>query len=216
MSNVIDLTGKKFNYLTVMYATGHIEGKKGYFWHCKCDCGNEVDVLGESLKSGNTTACGCRKSVGWGNSYKHGMSGTRIYRIWMAMKRRCLNKNDDYYYNYGGRGITICNEWLGDNGFQNFYKWSKENGYTDELTIDRINNDGDYEPSNCRWATRFEQMKNTRNTRRFEYNGKLYTAKELEGFYGVTSTVIYQRIVSHGWNIEDAIKIPVRGGKNVS
>lgn len=103
-------------------------------WNCLCDCGNTVVVDSNSLKSGNTTACGCRKSEGWGNSLTHGKSNTRIYRIWQAMKSRCYYEKNKYYKNYGGRGITVCDEWKHD--FQAFYDWGMANGYQDDLTVD--------------------------------------------------------------------------------
>lgn len=214
MSNIDDITGNKYNYLTVLYATGRIEGKRGFFWHCKCDCGNEIDVLGASLKSGNTTACGCRQKIGWKNGYKHGLTHTRLHSIWNGMKQRCFSKNNDYYYNYGGRGITMCDEWKND--FKAFYNWSIKNGYSDNLTIDRIDNDGNYEPSNCRWITRTEQMRNTRRSRKFSYKGEMKTASELSEICGIPSVIIYHRIAILNWNIEDAMSKPVKKYKRSS
>ena len=157
-----DLTGQKFNYLTVIefYPTEKGESR----WRCKCDCGNEAIVIGKHLISGHTKSCGCyvvKKSTE--KATKHGQCGTRLYRIWGCMKGRCYYECSKYYYNYGGRGIKICDEWL--NSFQAFYDWAVANGYKDDLSIDRIDNNGNYEPSNCRWATREEQNANKRGTR---------------------------------------------------
>lgn len=135
-------------------------------WKCKCDCGNEHVVSGGNLKSGDVKSCGCLAHEvctqrGY-DSAKHGMTHTHIYCVWGLMKRRCYSKNNDNYDSYGGRGIRVCDEWLGPDGFINFYNWSIQNGYRDDLQIDRINNDGDYTPENCRWTTNKVNMRNRR------------------------------------------------------
>lgn len=156
-TKLIDLTGQKFGRLTVVERHGVKDGHAA--WLCKCDCGNTTVVNGRNLRNGRTTSCGCyHKEILINRSKTHGMSKTRLYRIWHNMKNRCFYTKDKHFNDYGGRGITVCDEWKND--FESFKKWSLSNGYSDELTIDRINNDGNYEPSNCRWVTMKEQCKN--------------------------------------------------------
>lgn len=205
-----DITGQKFNHLTVVSYAGQSNGRT--MWNCLCDCGNTVVVDSNSLKSGNTTACGCRKSEGWRNSLTHGKSHTRLYRIWRSMKQRCYNVKNEYYMNYGGRGITICAEWLND--FQAFYDWSMAHGYQDDLTIDRKNNDKGYSPENCQWVTRTAQMNNTRINKIIEYKGRKQTMAEWAKELNYPYRILYSRINTYRWSVEKAFETPIqkRGG----
>lgn len=137
------------------------------YYRCKCVCGKEIIARFSELKSGHTSSCGCKRNENF-TRYSHGKSFTNIYRRWIGIKGRCFNPKNSRYKDYGGRGITVCDEWLDKKqGFVNFYKWAMANGFSEELTIDRINVDGNYEPNNCRWITKKEQNWNT--TRNLKY-----------------------------------------------
>lgn len=154
-----DLTGQKFGRLTVLQRAETIN--KRTRWLCRCDCGEEVIVEAYNLTKGHTQSCGClQKEATAKASTTHGMRNSRLYRIWNCMHTRCYRKSYHAYKHYGGRGIAICDEWLHD--FQAFYDWAMENGYKDNLTIDRIDSNGNYSPSNCRWTTMAIQNKNKR------------------------------------------------------
>lgn len=166
MGNKLELLGKKFGRLTVIQEYGKDKNGK-VLWECQCDCGNKTVSLGSNLVRGKSLSCGCLKNeLTSKRMKKHGMRSTKIYKKWQGMKRRCYEKENRQYKNYGGRGIIICDEWLGEHGFENFYSWAMRNGYRDGLSIERKNVNGDYCPENCCWIPLPEQSRNKTNTKR--------------------------------------------------
>lgn len=201
MGKFIDLVGQKFGKLTVI-ARAENKGK-ATLWLCECDCGNKITVRPYDLKTGKTKSCGCYSSIFISLSkIKHGKSGTRIYNIYGKIKQRCLNVKDPKYYCYGGRGISICDEWKND--FKAFYDWAISNGYADNLTIDRIDVNGNYEPFNCRWVTLKEQANNKQNTLFVNYQGKTHTLLEWSKILNIKYDTLHGRLKDYGWNTERA------------
>lgn len=159
MPPLIDLTGQRFGRLVVIKREPTVN--RHTIWLCECDCGKFVSVDAGNLRSNHTTSCGCFQREATSQSNRtHGKGHTRIWRIWECMKTRCYRKSYHAFRHYGGRGITICPEWKND--FQAFYDWAMANGYQDDLSIDRIDNDKGYSPDNCRWVTMAEQNNNKR------------------------------------------------------
>ena len=153
-------------------------------WLCKCDCGNELIVNGYALRSGHTQSCGClQKEKAKKNKFIHGFAKTKLYKRWFQIKERCENPNNPSYKHYGGRNIKLCEEW---HDFLIFQKWALNNGYQEKLTIERINVNGNYEPSNCIFATRLTQNRNT--TRTYNING--YTAAEIARIFNLSRSTV--------------------------
>lgn len=203
----IDLTGQRFGRLTVI-CRADIKSKE-IKWICKCDCGNEHITKGIYLRTGETKSCGCiAKEAIIKRNYKHGKRHTRLYSIWRDMIRRCESKTRYAHEHYYDKGIRLCDEWRND--FNSFYDWALNNGYTDELTIDRIDVNGNYEPNNCRWVTMKVQCNNRSNNRRISYNGAIHTLSEWEDITGIKSSTIRERIYKYGWSIEDALTLPTK------
>lgn len=211
MSKIIDLTDKRFGRLTVISFAGQ---DKHHFahWLCRCDCGNEKVISGSALRSGVTVSCGCyRLEQANKANTRHNLSHTRIYTEWRHMKDRCLNKNHKAYSYYGGRGISVCPEWINDVSV--FADWAYSNGYKEGLTLDRIDPNGNYEPNNCRWISQAEQMANTRRCRVYEINCEKHTLSEWCKIYNVPYERTRTRL-NQGWNIEKALTTPSLLGRN--
>lgn len=182
-----------------------------HYWLFRCECGNETIQVIRAVSSGKIKSCGCYHKIestirAREQFTKHDLSKTRVYHIWKYMKSRCLNPNTKAYRLYGERGITVCDEW--ENDFQPFYDWALSHGYSDILTIDRINNDGNYEPSNCRWATMKEQCNNTRLTHHYYFNGEVKTLSEWAATLDLPRKTINDRLKS-GWTIDRALTQPI-------
>lgn len=205
-----DIIGKKFGRLTALRFS-HTKNYKQY-WIFKCDCGNEHITQLSHVKRGKIKSCGCYLKEHRRQFVKtHGLSKTRIYKTWKSMKHRVLNKKDKRYHDYGGRGILICDEWK--NNFLSFYNWAMKNGYKDNLTIDRIDVNGNYEPSNCRWATPLIQANNQRRNHYITYNGKTQSMSDWARELGISYTVLRARINSYFWSIEKSLTTPVSKSK---
>ena len=175
---------------------------------CRCDCGNEIICRLPNLKSGTTKSCGCyRKFVSSNRRDCHHLQNTRIYRIWCGMKRRCYNKHNEHFDRYGGRGIIVCDEWKTD--FMNFYDWAMSNGYDDKLSIDRINNEGNYEPSNCRWANQKQQIVNSTAAIKCSLGGNIVSLSDIANILGVSFKRI-RRIVymlNNGYDMSELLSL---------
>lgn len=176
-------------------------------WRCKCECGNEIIAIGYRIRSGRIKSCGCMRAV---PTYRHGdgYKRPRLYNIWCGMKSRCYCKNAKYYKDYGAKGIVVCDEWKND--YSKFKEWALSHGYSDELTIDRIDNAKNYEPSNCRWATMKEQENNSSHNVVIEYNGEKMTLHQWSEKLNVNYDTLRARLCKRGWSIERAFTTPVR------
>lgn len=205
MRKRIDIKGKRFGKLVAIKDTGVSKNQKAV-WECVCDCGKIVFVAQDKLKSGHTTSCGCKKRNGVAHK-THGMTCTRLYRIWKSMKKRTTNPHSSQYRDYGGRGIEICEEWK--NSFEQFRDWSMENGYRSNLTIDRIDNNKGYSPNNCRYVTMKTQANNTRRNRFIRYGGEERTVSEWAEKTGIKRSTLESRL-KRGWSTEKALTTPVQ------
>ena len=212
MGRIIDLTGRRFGRLAVSRFHGRADdSRRRFLWECKCDCGVIVAVRGDNLLSGNTLSCGCLQVERTSSSNTtHGETKdyktSRIYYIWAGMKQRCLDEKTPNYKNYGARGIKICAEWM---DFLTFRGWALANGYAHDLTIERKDFNGNYEPDNCTWIPGLEQNKNKRNVPIYSFMGETGTLPDLAKLFGMSDATLRLRI-SKGQSIEAAITTPVR------
>lgn len=208
-SRVKDLTGQVFGRLTVASLSNNKATNRGAMWFCRCACGSEIEVRADSLIDNNTRSCGCLQKEIAGeigkNSATHGASHTVEFYIWGGMLGRCTNPNDPAYCNYGARGISVCNRWL--HSFENFLA---DMGYrpSPDYSIDRIDNNGNYEPGNCRWATRNEQANNRRNNIFYNYDGVDYSLLDISMKFNIKPATFHRRITV-GWTVNEAVEIPI-------
>lgn len=203
MPKANDLAGKRFGRLTVVSrAANNHRGQT--MWNCVCDCGIEKAVLGYNLTKGLTKSCGCyHQDRLIADKTTHGDSHSRLHSIWTNMKTRCTNQNTRSYKDYGGRGITVCDEWAND--YSTFKAWALKSGYEDKLTIERIDNNKGYFPQNCCWVTHSEQATNKRNLRKLTYNGETHSLAEWGRITGLGASTIRARIDRRGWTIQAAL-----------
>jgi hypothetical protein len=197
------IVGRRFGRLIAIKRVERVNGFNKF--RCKCDCGNETIVWGPSLSNGCTKSCGClhlETAAAQGRAmYQHGMCYSAEYRTWHYMKMRCLNSTYSDFAAYGGRGITICSQWL--NSFETFYNDVGPRPSSNH-SIDRIDVNGNYEPGNVRWATPLEQGRNKRNTRMLEINGESKTIGEWAEITGIRYQTIWNRL-KYGWSSRDAV-----------
>lgn len=207
-----DYAGTRFGKWSVLARASAPDGQHGFaFWFCRCDCGTERVVVGYALRRGKSLSCGCdvaeRISAAMA---EHGMTDSPEWETWSSMRRRCYDPSMASYDNYGGRGIRVCDRWL--DSFENFYA-DMGTRPSDKHSIDRINNDGNYEPDNCRWATWTEQANNRRSTVRLPFRGRTLSTTEWAEVIGIHSSTILARL-RDDWSIEEALTTPIRKQKN--
>lgn len=185
-----DMTGQKFGKITVVEYS-HYEKERSY-WKCVCECGNEKTISGQDLRRGHAKSCGC---YNYEHNKTHGLSGTRLYNAWTHMIHRCYDISDINYKNYGGRGIFVCEEWR--SSYETFYIWAVSNGYEEHLTLERMDVNANYSPSNCKWITMDEQRLNKRDTVRIIHKGESITLVELSRITGIPRSNLAMRY-KHG------------------
>lgn len=202
MPNLIDISGQRFGRWT---ALRRIPPAKpgGCKWVCQCDCGAEREVYLSHLRRGASRSCGCFAVEA---HTRHGEANTVLYRRHKAMLARCYNPNHKQFHDYGGRGIGVCDEWR---DYENFSRWSRSSGYRRELELDRIDNDADYSPDNCRWVTHRQNMNNMRTTKWLRIGGERITISNAARRYGIKKNTIRTRLRA-GWTDEEAVTVPIR------
>ena len=194
--------GDKFGKLTVLEC---VSGDKAETreWRCKCDCGNTVVAKEKYLKNGHRKSCGCLYGI---SSTKHGETKTRLHKVWESMLARCEYQKHPHFKSYGGRGISVCKEW---HEYENFRDWALQNEYSDTLTLDRINVNGNYEPSNCRFATMKQQQNNKRTNHIVSINGVSMTISECSEEFGIPKSTVRYR-ATHNYPILERQRLYTR------
>lgn len=184
-------------------------GRKRVRWLCRCDCGVEKLVYGDQLRDGRVRSCGClQRDLQSAKQGTHRESNTKLYGVWLAMRRRCNLITDAAYKDYCGRGISVCQDWNSD--YTTFRKWAYSNGYEEgcELTLDRIDFNGNYDPGNCRWVDRVVQANNRRSCRLYTYNGETHNIGEWAKLYNIPYKKLHSRLTYSKWDFERALTTP--------
>lgn len=208
-----DITGRRFNHLTVIRFLSHEERKSPHYnWLCKCDCGNLVHANAAKLKNGTQKSCGCLKEEVKQKiadlNRKYQFTDKRLYGVYKAMLNRCYDERERSFHNYGGRGIEVCPEWQGEHGYDAFSEWALKAGYVvggkrGVYTLERKDVNGNYEPSNCCWITNKKQQNNRRDNRRITYNGETHTIAEWAEICNRSYSTIYNGVIRYNKNIGD-------------
>jgi hypothetical protein len=197
--------GEKYNRLTVVAEAENKHSNRYIF--CKCDCGRYKTIALSQLLNGNTKSCGClKKELRIKQNIIHGLAKHPLYRVWSSMKRRCFNSNDESYKNYGARGIVVCSKWM---VFKEFYIWAINNGYARGLTIERVDNDGNYDPSNCKLVPLKEQSKNRRSNHWIKHNGETKIMSQWAIDLNINYGTLKDRL-HRGWTIKKALETPIK------
>ena len=197
MAHFRDLTGERFGILIVIGVSRRVKSGKRerYYWKCKCDCGRIKEVRTDCLTRGLVRSCGCLKKeqngINLTKFHRHKLSHTKLWDTYYSMKSRCYDPADKRYKDYGGRGIKVCGEW--ESSFDEFANWAISHGFDKNLQIDRIDNNGDYSPENCRWVTQKENCRNRRSNVLIEYNGKMITLVEFSEIMNIPYKIAYSK-----------------------
>ncbi len=195
--------GQRFNMLTIIHEVPKHKTRRHFL--CKCDCGQTREVALIRLTTGKTRSCGCIAIKILKQRFTtHGMGGHPLYNVWNSMKQRCSNPKQRAYYRYGGRGIRVCNEWL---RFEPFKNWALSNGYKEDLTLERVDNDGNYEPDNCAFVSKKRQANNRKTNRFIDYKGETMTLADWGRRVGISPIVLLKRL-NRGWSIEKSSNTP--------
>ena len=201
----IDMTGQRYGRLVAIGPVGRVSKQRVVVWRFQCDCGNIVDARGANVRHGISTSCGCvHKQMVRDRSTKHGLRKTAEYGVWSRMRRRCQKTRDKEYKNYGGRGISVCTEWEGVNGFVTFLH-DMGSKPSPAHSIERIDNNSGYYKENCKWATPAEQVRNRRCTRFIEHGGKKLTLQEFCNAYRLDYFLTHTRLFRLNWSADQAI-----------